>query len=103
MIIPIYNGAPSNVPFRDTNRYFHNENRLLMVTNTTKVECVFPMVTVSILPQAELEPNDHREGVTNFNGSRWFLFWTGLVVLNFSEILSPFETAAFINFRVRRE
>ena len=32
----------------------------------TKVECVFLMIVVSILPQAENGPNDHREDATHF-------------------------------------
>ena len=32
-----------------------------------KVGCVFTMVVVSILPQAELGPNDHREDAPHFS------------------------------------
>ena len=31
-----------------------------------KVGCVFPMIIVSILPQAEIGPNDHREDASHF-------------------------------------
>ena len=31
-----------------------------------KVGCVFPMVVVSILPHAEIGPNDHREDALHF-------------------------------------
>ena len=31
-----------------------------------KVECVFPMVVVSILPHAEFGPNDHWEDTSHF-------------------------------------
>ena len=32
----------------------------------TKVGCVFPMVVIPILPQAEFGPNDHREDAPHF-------------------------------------
>ena len=32
-----------------------------------KVECVVPMIVVSILPHAELRPTDHRENAPNFD------------------------------------
>ena len=31
-----------------------------------KVECVFPVIIVSILPHAEFEQNDHQEGGPHF-------------------------------------
>ena len=43
--------------------YFHRTKCYLA---GTKVECVFPMVAVTILPHAEFGPNDHREDVPHF-------------------------------------
>ena len=34
--------------------------------NDDKVGCIFPMVVVSILPQAEFGPNDHQEDAPYF-------------------------------------
>ena len=34
----------------------------------SKVGCVFPMVVISILPHAEIEPNDHREDAPTLQG-----------------------------------
>ena len=44
------------------NGQFNNFNYLFK----NKVECVFPMVIVSLLPQAELGQNDHREDAPHF-------------------------------------
>ena len=35
-----------------------------------KVGCVFPMVVISILPPAELGPNDNREDTPHFTADR---------------------------------
>ena len=43
-----------------------------VAVNDIKVGCVFPIVIVPILSQAELGPNDHREDASNF-GNRMIL------------------------------
>ena len=38
-----------------------------MLIEIIKVGCVFPMVGVSLLPDAEFGSNDHREDAPHFN------------------------------------
>ena len=43
--------------------------------NWNKVGCIFPMVVVSILPQVEFGPNDHREDTPLFIKIKFWLTW----------------------------